>query len=405
MIFDRIKNAPGRMVEGIMNKIKRKRRKYSFNAKNVSENTDSVASERKTARGPNCLGKRHIVAMLGFFNCFFINANRSVVSVSIVAMVKHIQPNETFHLNNREVSCPFPSASENTIEGPTGFVIPAMFRMASNWFPSKERGFLSTLVVCGYGFGVAATGILTGWLCDTPHLRWPSAFYFWGSTTLILAAAFAFLLHEHPQDHPTITEEELKYITDGQEMDLSEKTPSTPWKKMLTSPASYAYFFGLFGHYWSIAYFLIVHPTFMGAFGFAICMIGMGLAGCNATISILLFSLSLFTSGMALSGVMISGMDMAPVHAGALMGIACTIAGLSSLIIPLLTGFLTTHEALSEWKKVFWISSAIVGLSGVVYAAFGSAEVQAWNFPGGKFPEKLEEDKGKGKAENKSTEP
>ncbi|GBO39330.1 hypothetical protein AVEN_135309-1, partial [Araneus ventricosus] len=41
--------------------------------------------------------------------------------------------------------------------------------------------------------------------------------------TLGLAAAFAFLLHEHPQNHPTITEAELKYITDGQETDLSEK--------------------------------------------------------------------------------------------------------------------------------------------------------------------------------------
>ncbi|GBM97260.1 hypothetical protein AVEN_41338-1, partial [Araneus ventricosus] len=41
--------------------------------------------------------------------------------------------------------------------------------------------------------------------------------------TLGLAAAFAFLLHEHPRNHPTITEAELKYITDGQETDLTEK--------------------------------------------------------------------------------------------------------------------------------------------------------------------------------------
>ncbi|GBN61984.1 hypothetical protein AVEN_119325-1 [Araneus ventricosus] len=142
--------------------------------------------------------------------------------------------------------------------------------------------------------------------------------------------------------------------------------------------------------------------TLLGAFGFASCMLGMGVAGCNATISILFFSISLFTSGLALSGVMISGMDMAPVHAGSLMGIACTIAGLSTLIIPVLTGFLTTHETLSEWKNVFWISSAIVGLSGIVYVVFGSAEAQSWNYPDGKVPEQEVDVKGKQMVEDKS---
>ncbi|GFQ77043.1 inorganic phosphate cotransporter, partial [Trichonephila clavata] len=73
-----------------------------------------------------------------------------------------------------------------------------------------------------------------------------------------------FLLYEYPQNHPSITEAELKYITDGQESDMSENRPAVPWKKIFTSVPCYAYYYGLFGHYWSISYFLSVHPTFMG---------------------------------------------------------------------------------------------------------------------------------------------
>ncbi|GFY78457.1 inorganic phosphate cotransporter [Trichonephila inaurata madagascariensis] len=45
---------------------------------------------------------------------------------------------------------------------------------------------------------------------------------------------------------------------------MSENRPAVPWKKILTSVPCYAYYYGLFGHYWSIAYYLSVHPTFMG---------------------------------------------------------------------------------------------------------------------------------------------
>ncbi|GBO33135.1 hypothetical protein AVEN_237454-1 [Araneus ventricosus] len=65
-------------------------------------------------------------------------------------------------------------------------------------------------------------------------------------------------------NNPWITEEELKYITDGLETKVSEKVPATPWKKIFTSIPCYAYFYGLFGHYWGIGYFITSHPTFMG---------------------------------------------------------------------------------------------------------------------------------------------
>ncbi|GBO14838.1 hypothetical protein AVEN_104998-1 [Araneus ventricosus] len=123
--------------------------------------------------------------------------------------------------------------------------------------------------------------------------------------------------------------------------------------------------------------------TVFGAFGFSLCMMGILLAGCDAIINILCFALSLFSSGIALSGIMISGVDMAPAFAGSLMGVASTVAGTSVFLIPVITGLVTTHETLSEWRIVFWINLVVVGSSGFVYVLFGSAEVQPWNYPDG----------------------
>ncbi|GFU27607.1 hypothetical protein NPIL_55621 [Nephila pilipes] len=472
-----------------------------------------------------CLGKRHVVTIFGFLLCSLLNANRLVISVAIVAMVKHRHTNETAHRNTSELSCPKPSTSSNAtikseflgeiewdsiqqgyvlgagflgflltqvlggkvadtigaksplvvtniiagaftfispfaarwniyavfitqfIRGLSqGFLSPAIYRLMSNWYPKCERGLLSTIVVTGNAFGMVIGGIVTGWMCDVPYLGWPSAFYFWGAVNSGLGILLYFLLYEYPKNHPSITEVELKYITDGQESNMSEKRPPTPWRKIFTSVPCYACFYGLFGYFWSMCYFVSVHPTYMGtilhfpmtqngtasslpillntlsglaasfvsnwltkknyiginklrkgctsigAFGFSLSMLGVILAGCDTTINILCFSMSLFATGIALSGIVITSMDMSPVFSGSLTGLASTIASTSTAILPLMTGFLTTNGTLSEWHLVFWISIAVVGSSGIVFMIFGSAEVQSWNFPEAEYSIKIPTD-------------
>ncbi|GBN30940.1 Putative inorganic phosphate cotransporter [Araneus ventricosus] len=145
-----------------------------------------------------------------------------------------------------------------------GFTFPATYKMMSSWIPKNERGTLSTLVVCGFAAGIAVGGMVTGWLCDIPGFGWPSAFYILGTINVVLAVAIQFVCCEYPATHPWITDEELKFITDGLENKETEKHHPTPWKKIFSSVPSYAYFYGLFGHYWSITYYSTVHPTFMG---------------------------------------------------------------------------------------------------------------------------------------------
>ncbi|GBN33572.1 Putative inorganic phosphate cotransporter [Araneus ventricosus] len=452
---------------------KNHKKSYDLNLPTVSGKFELADSGvKKTNRG-FFLGQRHVVTLVGFLCCFFLAANRLALGVGIVAMVKHRQTKEVFNRNESEISCPFSSTPpkplvESSFKGEfewstelqgyllgigflsflltqtpagrladaigskplLGFTLPATHKTISNWIPRTERGTLSTLVVCGFAAGISVGGMVTGWLCDIPGFGWPSAFYIWGTINVMLAVAIQFICYEYPVNHPWITDEELKYITDGLETKETEKHPPTPWKKIFSSVPSYAYFYGLFGHYWSIAYFSTVHPTFtgtvlhypmtengvtsclpvlmksvggvtasiicywitkknliglnklrklttgVGALGFSLCMAGILLAGCDAIIHILCSALSFFTTGIALSGVMIAGVDMAPVFAGSLVGVANTIAGWSCVLIPVITGLVTTHETLSEWRIVFWINLGVVGSSGLVYVLFGSAEVQ-----------------------------
>ncbi|CAL1270652.1 unnamed protein product [Larinioides sclopetarius] len=145
-----------------------------------------------------------------------------------------------------------------------GITNPAIFKMLSHWIPRTERGTLNGISVCGFPVGIAIGGMVTGLLSDIPGLGWPSAFYMWGTVTVLLAIVTHFIYYEHPVINPWITDEELKFITNGLETKVPQKPPPTPWKKIFASVPVYAYFYGLFGDCWGIAYFLTVQPTYMG---------------------------------------------------------------------------------------------------------------------------------------------
>ncbi|CAL1293111.1 unnamed protein product [Larinioides sclopetarius] len=329
------------MFEKMLFKVQNHKKSYALNIPSISERVDLAHSGPKKTRRC-CFGERHVVTLVGFLTCFLLTANRLVLSVGIVAMVKHVNAKESSKWNESEIICPMPSKPPKLVVGSNfqgefdwstelqgyllgfcfisylitqipggkiadavgskplmvyssaatgiltfispfaarwhiyalmtaqflkgatqGLTTPTIYKLISNWIPRHERGTLSTLVVCGYAAGAAVSGMVTGWLCDIPGLGWPFAFYIWGIITVLASIIFFFIYYEHPKDHPWITDEELNYISDGWEIKISTK-PSTPWRKMLSSVHSYAYFYGLFGHYWSIAYYITVHPTFMG---------------------------------------------------------------------------------------------------------------------------------------------
>ncbi|GIY59025.1 inorganic phosphate cotransporter [Caerostris extrusa] len=65
---------------------------------------------------------------------------------------------------------------------------------------------------------------------------------------------------------------------------------------------------------------------------------------------------------------------------GSLSGLLNGAGGSTSFIVPIIVGILTKNKTLEEWHLVFFISIAVVMFSCVVFAIFGSAKVQPWNF-------------------------
>ncbi|GIY75535.1 putative inorganic phosphate cotransporter [Caerostris darwini] len=245
-----------------------------------------------------------------------------------------------------------------------------------------------------------------------------------------------FFLFESPNVHPRISETELKYILQNQELNLSGKRPPIPWKKLLTSVPFYALTIAMTGQFWASTHFVSVHPTFLGTIlhypiqenglfasvpfvlqtlfalavswfsdwlnthdyvgvdkvrkgcnfifclGYSLSLLGIYFAGCDKSMSAPFSILAMSLVGLSFAGCMIAAIDMSPTFAGTIMGVSSIISSLSGFIMPILVGFLTNEEqTIEQWNKVFFISIGVVMVSGIIFSLFGSAEVQEWNYP------------------------
>ncbi|KAB7499896.1 putative inorganic phosphate cotransporter [Armadillidium nasatum] len=97
-----------------------------------------------------------------------------------------------------------------------GVYFPAANSIISKWYPKKERSKFCSFFFSGLQFGTFISMTLSGYLCSTDFLGgWPSAFYVIGFLTVIWGVLWFILIKDNPQDHPRISKEELRYITDG----------------------------------------------------------------------------------------------------------------------------------------------------------------------------------------------
>ncbi|PWC13885.1 MFS transporter [Brenneria corticis] len=95
-----------------------------------------------------------------------------------------------------------------------GVSLPAMTSIIAQWVPKKESGLAQGLSFMGVAIGIAITMPLSAWIIKT--WNWQTVFY----SFAFLAIIWVFLWWKYgknkPEQHPTITEEEIKYIRSGQ---------------------------------------------------------------------------------------------------------------------------------------------------------------------------------------------
>lgn len=104
--------------------------------------------------------------------------------------------------------------------------------IAAKWFPDRERGRITALFDSGSKFGTAFAMPLVVWIIS--EWGWKSSFIICGALGLIWVIGWLFVYHD-PEQHPTISAEELKYIRDGQaKKEGIDKIQPMKWYKLFT---------------------------------------------------------------------------------------------------------------------------------------------------------------------------
>ena len=316
-----------------------------------------------------------------------------------------------------------------------GMMLPAVYAMIARWSAEHYHSIVVCIIFIGQDAGIILGLLLSGYLCDYGFAGgWPSVFYVFGSAGAICSLLWFYLCHDSPQTHPRISKAELEYWERVSDTPDSNGPPSTPWREILTSAPCWALALALFADvcfYFNLATVLpmFLHDIlgvnmttngtlctipyaasflllpFAGIFvdwlrapgrlstNFvrkAVCVIGLSLSssflllsgyvvGCNRLLVVLNMTVAVFGSCLTSTTVATNQLDLAPLHAGAIMGFTSTIAFMGAILGPMVVGALTSEQStIGEWRQVFFLTAVIGAIGGTVFVIFGSGDRQSW---------------------------
>ncbi|PAV87585.1 hypothetical protein WR25_04805 [Diploscapter pachys] len=314
-----------------------------------------------------------------------------------------------------------------------GFCYPAMHGVWRYWAPPMERSKLATTAFTGSYAGAVLGLPLSAFLVS--YVSWGSPFYLYGFCGMIWTILWFSLSFEKPACHPTISQEEKKFIEDaiGHVSSSHPTLKSIPWKAILTSKPVWAIIVANFARSWTFYLLLQNQLTYMKeALGMRINDSGLvaalphavmglivlfggqladylrsnkilsttavrkifncgGFGGEAAFMLIVAYTnkestaiialiLAVGCSGFAISGFNVNHLDIAPRYAAILMGFSNGIGTLAGLTCPFVTEYFTANGA-HGWTKVFLLASLIHFTGVTFYAVYASGELQDWAEP------------------------
>uniref|UniRef100_A0A8C8ST03 Solute carrier family 17 member 6 n=1 Tax=Pelusios castaneus TaxID=367368 RepID=A0A8C8ST03_9SAUR len=288
-----------------------------------------------------------------------------------------------------------------------GVTYPACHGIWSKWAPPLERSRLATTSFCGSYAGAVIAMPLAGILVQ--YTGWSSVFYVYGSFGMVWYMFWLLVSYESPAKHPTITDEERRYIEEsiGESANLlgAMEKFKTPWRKFFTSMPVYAIIVANFCRSWTFYLLLISQPAyFEEVFGFEISKVGMLSAVPHLVMTIIvpiggqiadfLRSRQILSTttvrkimncggfGMEATLLLVVGYSHSKGVAISFLVLAVGFSGFAISVCDVIliwqSSSLQTRE---EWQYVFLIA-ALVHYGGVIfYAIFASGEKQPWADP------------------------
>jgi MFS family permease len=275
--------------------------------------------------------------------------------------------------------------------------------------------------------GMQQTGIST---------TWPNVFYIFGALGVCWVGAWQLLATATPEEMKGMRDDELRFVvaTRGEDADAVmekvtvAKSASPPWRAFLTHRAAWAIYINHSASNWGAYTLLTFLPDYMDTqLNFDIkssgvlsmlpyllmflCSAGAGavsdrlvrrmsvrrvrilvqctsfwLAGAtliltgymeNSSAAVVLLTISIGISGMSAAAYNTNYIDVSPHYAGQIFSIGNTIANITGIVTPIVTGqILGDKDSASKdkWRSVFFISAGFYGFATIVWILFMSGK-------------------------------
>jgi ACS family sodium-dependent inorganic phosphate cotransporter len=303
-----------------------------------------------------------------------------------------------------------------------GVTFPSIYALFSRWVPARRRSRAAGLVFSAIPLGVVCAQLATPVLVTS--FGWPWAFYAFAVLGPLWWLAWQPLTASSPAEHPRVREEELRELAGEASAAAPAAAPST--RALLGSTAVWAIVIGHFCNNWSGYVMLSWAPFYLlerfgvnfhaiglyvmvpsivsflslngaGALGDALIARGLsvvavrklmqtiGFGGpaaallaltqvqsAEAAVAVMCVS-TLFGAAVA-AGFACNHLDIAPRHAGALMGLSNTAGTIPGVIGVTFSGWLV--DATGSWSIVFLVAAGIKMFGLAFFLVFAKGEKQ-----------------------------
>lgn len=116
---------------------------------------------------------------------------------------------------------------------------PGATKSNAEWFPIKERAFAQGIFNSGAAMGAVVSAPLIAFFYES--IGWRTTFLVLGVLGLVWIIPWLIINKAVPAKHPWLTEDERKFILDGQEQKVSdEKQVSLSWRELLSLKKTWA---------------------------------------------------------------------------------------------------------------------------------------------------------------------
>jgi MFS transporter, ACS family, D-galactonate transporter len=149
---------------------------------------------------------------------------------------------------------------------------PSCAKVAANWFPRSERGLASSIFDSGSRIGSALSLPLVSWIIAS--FGWETSFVVAGLFGIIWAAVWI-IVYRDPEQHPSVTPEQLQRLQAERGSPKMASGPDVPWASLFRYRTIWGMMIGFFCLNFVIYFFITWFPTYLvQARGFSLAQLG-----------------------------------------------------------------------------------------------------------------------------------